>query len=377
MASELPHELQTTKIKHNLKLISRDRLIALWKCFSSDNTFNSTLNIVLKQWALIPTKDAYLYSTSSKVLPIFPLQRAFSSKPAILNAPVPITDAEAEKVFATICLPFIDTAMTSSALLPCPKLADRTAILKNLYYLSQSTSLPKLLTKEMLKVIFDYFRTIDFQSDGESLSYIKSLPIFETVDGGFCAIEGKNVFQWNFSVATAGYSQWIKCHNVTFLQPSGAWSSIGTKQLKITSIEGEKIYSQYIFKAFDSMKKDDRYLHLKHIKDHLFHSNKNDYKEYVYKRNETRQRYWRAKEFIDGLKTLCCIGEDDEPLRAVSEFCDHTLPIFTSFRRKYRFLPTFFTDEKVWFNWVSFFCRVGFETNRHKGRIFISLSFYC
>ena len=356
LASELPSELQAAKVKHSLESISKNRLTALWECFSSDDAFISCLDTLLQQWALIPTSDGHLYSTSSKVLPVYPLQQASgsenTSQAAVLLSK---SETDAEKVFAAVHMPFIDIAIVSSARLPCPELTNHVSILRNLYHLNQEMSLSKLLTKEMVAVIINFLKRIDFRDDADSLMYIKSLPVFETITGEFCTIEGKAVFPWNNSVNTAGYNKWIKYFDVIFLQPSGAWSAIGREQLKIDSIEGEQIYLQYIFKMFDSMIKADRYLHLKNIKDYLFQKNCLNSQEHIYKREDTQQDYFVAKAFVDGLKNLPCIGEDGEPLRPVRDFYDHTLPIFTIFPQRYKFLPPFFADSKVWSEWKNFF----------------------
>ena len=352
LASELPPELQASRVQDFDRYMSENRLKELWKCFSGDVAFRSKLDLVLKRWALIPTNEGHLYSISSKVLPVYPLSVASdeSEKPAI----TPAEESELYHVLSTLQMPFI--ALPLGVSLPCPHLKNRNAVLKNLYCLSQEVSLSKLLTKEIVKVIFDFAKTVDFRSDTDSLNYIKSLPLFENVNGGFSTVQGKTVFKWNTSANTAGYKKWIKHCDVIFLHCSGAWTAIGSEQLKINSITGEGIYSQYIFKFFDSLNEAERYEHLKHIRDVLFRTNKANSQEHMYKRKETRQCYFTARTFINLLEDLPCISEGDEPLRPVRDFCDHTLPIFTAFRKTYRFLPALFTGNlKVWIRWKHFF----------------------
>ena len=353
LASELPPELQASRVQDFDRYMSENQLKELWKCFSGDVAFKSKLNnIVLKLWALIPTNRGHLYSTSSKVLPVYPLSVASDGreKPAI----TPAEESELYHVLSTLQMPFI--ALPLGVSIPCPRLKDRKAVLKNLYFLNQEVSLSKLVTKEMVKVIFDFATTIDFRSDPESLNYIKSLPLFENVDGEFSTVQGKTVFKWNTSASTVGYKKWIKHCDVIFLHCSGAWTAIGSAQLAINSITGEGIYSQYIFKFFDSLNETERYEHLEHIRDVLFRTNKANSQEHMYKRKETRQCYFTARTFINLLEALPCISEGDEPLRPVRDFCDHTLPIFTTFRKTYRFLPAIFTsNSQVWSKWKHFF----------------------
>ena len=81
------------------------------------------------------------------------------------------------------------------------------------------------------------------------------------------------------------------------------------------------------------MSEDERYHHLKHIKNFLFATNKSISQQVMVNMNHAL--YFRACTFINKLETLACIGDDGETLRPVCDFCDHTCSIFKAFKRKY------------------------------------------
>ena len=352
LTAELPVQLSTSRVLGYDEHITQERLKSLWECFSKDHAFSSELDVILKQWALIPTSGGNLYSKSSKLLPVYPPNRAQGT-----DVDIPSSTETVYQVLSTLNMPFIDTSLIVGCSLSCPLISDSVEILKDLYFLSLDVEFSDLLTKEMVKVLLSHVKSIDFRNDADSLQYIKSLPLFENVDGKFSSIQGKTTYKWHYSTNTAGYSEWIKHFDVIFLHYRGDWKSIGTEQLQIASISAEKIYSQYIFRVFDSMSEKERYEHLEHIRDVLFGTNKANSKKYMSERDY--DTYSQACTFISGLERLPCIGADDEVLRPVSDFCDHTLSIFKVFKRQYRFLPDFFTKEdKVWSRWYGFFVQL-------------------
>ena len=207
---ELPLPLSNvSRVHNNFSYISKERLKALWICFRNDRAFSSQQETILKQWAVIPTDTGYLYSAASEVLPVNLLERVHGAMYQVLVA---------------LNMPFVNTGLIDGSAAPfCPHLTtNNTEILKNLYSLSQEVKFSDLLTKEYIKIIFDYFYMVDFRNHKTSLRYIRSLPLFQNVDGTFSSIEGKTTYLWHDSVSTIGYKKWIRHFNVIFLDSSGA-----------------------------------------------------------------------------------------------------------------------------------------------------------
>ena len=347
LRTELPLPLSNVSRVHNyVSYISKQRLKALWICFRKDRAFSSQQDTILEKWALIPTDTEYLYSSASDVLPVNFLEGVHDT----------IASKSLYRVLVALNMPFVNTALIDGTAPICPHLtSNNIEILKNLYSLSQEVKFSDLLTKEYIKIIFDSFHMVDFRNHKTSLQYIRSLPLFQNVDGTFSSIEGKTTYLWHDSVSTIGYEKWIRCFNVIFLDSSGAWTIIGTEQLDIRRIHAEEIYYQYIFKEFDAMSEVERYHHLKHIKSFLFATSKSNSQQVM--ANMDSALYSRACTFINKLETLACIGDDGETLRPVCDFCDHTCSIFKAFKRKYKFLPSFFTE--IWDDqWREFFVQL-------------------
>ena len=365
---ELPTELKTSRVEMYLP---KQTLKSLWECFAEDSTFASHLSNILNVWALIPAVDGHLFSYSHRFLPVFPPQEGHTCDVATLPCQ---SFQDIYAVLTSLTMPFLDLDTLSDALPECPSLEEHTKILKNLFHLGEENNLLALLDKNKVKVILHYLKSIDFRNDAASLSNVKSLPLFESIDGTFTFLRGRNVFIWHSSASTVAYSKWVQKFDVSFLHYEGVWTVLGSpEQLEIDTISAEEIYYQYIFKVFSCLDEKERYRHLEHIRNSMFARNKLNKDSSCM--DDPGEEYYRAVFFIDQLKSLCCIGEDDKPLSPVGDFCNHTVPIFSSFKneRRYRFLPEYFTsDPTVWVKWSDFFEELGLKQTVSKGE-FIEL----
>ena len=363
---ELRTELKTSRVAMFHQYLPKERLKSLWECFAKDSAFTSHLSNILNVWALIPAVDSHVFSYRHSFLPVFPPQEGHTYEVAALPSQ---SFQDIYAVLSSLTMPFLDLDTLSGASPECPSLEEHTKILKSLFYLAKENNLSALLDKNKVDVILYYLKSIDFRNDADSLSNVKSLPLFEIIDGTFTSLQGRNVFIWHSSASTVAYSKWVRTFNVSFLHYGGVWTVLGSpEQLKIDTISAEEIYYQYIFKVFFCLDERERYQHLEHIKKVMFARNKLNKDS-----SSMDQEYYRAVTFLSKLKELCCIGEDDKPLRPVGDFCDHTLKIFTSFKRRYRFLPEYFTsDPTVWKKWSGFFKELGLKQTVSKGE-FIEL----
>ena len=249
-------------------------------------------------------------------------------------------------------MPFLNIAITGYIPHSCPKISDVPAILKALFHLNQEKDLSSILGKRVKTVVL-YLRKIDFRHDEDSLKYVRSLPLFECIDGRHRAVVGKTAYVWPSDASTAGFSDWNECvPDVLFLKDSANWTRLGNLEvLGVDSITAEKLYCKYIFQNFDALSESNRYEHLTHIRDTLFPRNilyKNSTSKYDAENRRT------AKNFLTELRSLKCID-----LRPISDFCNHEVEIFTTFSKHFQFLPNFFKDS--WREWLEFFKELGLK----------------
>jgi len=128
--------------------------------------------------------------------------------------------------------------------------------------------------------------------------------------------------------------------------------------LGIQEISAEDLYINYIFPMFYLLNEDERYIHLKHIRECLFDTN--NFIRHTDSKGYSWQRKNLAQVFFNALKTLPCLGRDGEPLKCASEVCNHEKEIFTTFAEHFHFLPKSFTRNKhECTEWLKFFSAIG------------------
>ena len=347
LSSHLPRELRTTRVHLYEQYLPRKTLVNYWKCLSKDSTFSFHRSELLKQWALLPARGSTLHSYNDKLVPVIPPSQGGMDFPL----PDPIY-----QVLVDLGMPFLDISIVSGALLSCPRLSDHKAILKALFHLNQEKDFSAVLNRKRVVIVLTYLSEIDFRNDSECLRYVKSLPLFECIDGSFSSLQGKTAYVWPNDASTIAYAKWAHCHPNTIFIKTGKWTLLGSaEQLQIGTISAEEVYCNYIFGAFSNIDEQERYQHLAHIKDCMFTMSN------YYKKNKCKNDVkMRAIRFIQGLENLPCLGKDGGPLRPVKDYCNHNLDIFTTFGKHFRFVPDLFkTNEETWKEWLEFFKEIG------------------
>ena len=357
LESVLPRELQNMYLSAESETIRQVDIKGIWKCFSEDEVFKSVLNEILKVWALLLTTDNRLFrcGSSEQLLPIIPPKTentsglSLPSIPSYVSLSV-ILDLELKA-------PFLDTAVipVDCVKFLCPRFFNHKAMLKNLYYLQCAFPFTDKITVDSGCKLLSYFATIHFREDAQCCETIKYLPLFETIDGVLTPLIGRKVFVWPDNICQAGSENWLRGTDVVFLKPNAAWSKLGVaRELSVHRIAAEEAYVKFVFPNLFKSSKEQRYSHLKHIRDDMFDTN------LVTTQNPKSDVYVSACNFISGVKTLQCIGEDEQSLQPVSSFNTHKKKIFTTFPKHFQMLPKDFmgTEES---SWIAFFLKVGLQ----------------
>ena len=330
-------------------LIPIQKLQNLWLCFSLDPAFSSSLKSILHRWALILTTDNQLFSNACQLHPILPLSHNDVSNRSVFQ------------VFTKIRMPIVDTSVIVSTIgTNCPNISEYAKVLSCLFHLNKDTDLSTKLSSDDILILVRYLKSINFRTEEVSCQQIKSLPIFENVDGKFTAVSGlRVVYIWPvYCSCKSAYSKWIRGYSMVFLKKYASWSELcSPSELGIEEIATEDMYIKYIFPHFHLMSESERYEHLRYIREDLFYSNKTN----MLHRNLTVRQ--RAISFVNALQKLDCIGEDEHPLHPVSHFCDHEREIFTTFSKHFNFLPKYFTSNPPeTYHWMKFFRALGLKT---------------
>ena len=352
----LPAELKNMRVSSESKTIQNVDIRGLWKCFTDDKIFKYVLDEVLKVWALLLTKDNRLFrcGSSEQLLPFIPIEAA---TPKYYGAAVA---AVIEQVLKG---PFLDVSVVpaENVCSICPQFSDHQRILKNLLCLHREHPFTEVISVHDTEVLNSYFAEIHLKKESHCCQTLKCLPLFETVDGKLTELEGKRVYVWHTNICQEGNEKWQRGTNLMFLKRWASWKKLGvTSELGIWAITAEETYVQFVFPNFFKMSKQERYNHLKHIRDRLFKTN------LVNQKNDSA-----AYRFITGLKNLRCIGEDGHTLQSISNFYTHKKTIFQTFPEHFPTLPKDIlqTDERVW---MEFFKDLGLQ-EVVTTKVFISL----
>ena len=341
LEENLPNELEEKIVSANQTFITQERIISLWDCFSNDKMFKKCLSELLKHWALIVAQDGKLYSLHSNIVPIncdgICLNRNIIA--VLKKAGMPLLNTE---------IVVVDPG--------CPKMYDVISVLNNIYHLHKKSSLLDSLTVDDLDVIIDYLSTGITCSTNDTgiISKIKSLPLFETIDGTYTSTDTSNTLIWPDEASKVGCDKWLAGCGYIFIKLKANWrklSRIIEPCMQLNSVENH--YTLFIFPNFHKLDKDNRYEQLRHIKDYLFDKIKHG-SSALSGSNETERL--SKLQFLKELKLLKCIG-DIAPLHCVSEFCDPAYQIFEVFSWKYRFLPSEYQTE----DWLVFFRKLNLK----------------
>ena len=362
LSKTLSHSLQTTFV-HNAEEehITKSMLTELWVCFSCDETFCLHLEEILRCWALLPSTTNQLFSSTNLLLPILPPSSDSPSDSTHFTLPSLLDFSAVYQVLRHLGMPFLATDIVEHQNVVqncCPQLSDFKRVLTNLYHLHQQSDLSSTITKDNVTTLITYLQNVNFQVYQEECQSIKALPLFLPIEGNLTSVNGKAVYIWPTNACIIGYSKWVNGKNVVFLDECGVWAKLGPSNLGIEKIPEEKLYVKYIFQSFAKLSETERYQHLEHIRDSLFDSNK-----FILdssSKSITSEQKSLARQFVDALKALPCIGREGEQLMCVSRFCTHQKEIFTTFSKHFHFLPKCFTNsEKDCPNWMTFFRAIG------------------
>ena len=355
LEGNLPRELKSVVVTSALTIISRDRLRSLWKCFKEDKVFNKYITTFLSKWALLLTRDDRLFSTSSNILPV--CYYSYSSD---------YVEGKMHAVLTKLKIPFLDTSVVVAES-NCPTLAERDRILSNIYHANKETPLIKILNSSDLGVIIDYLRNkVDLRKP-QVIQQIQSLPLFENIDGSYTSILNKNAFVWPVMAFSVAYQKWLKGYDAVFIKGNGKWCQLGSaEQLSVRTITAEELYVRYIFPHFHKLNSKERYQHLEYIRNNLYFTMKQNSITQVHHRNLDQNirasiiaSRDRALSFINSLKALHCIGNEESSLHPVRDFCDHTVEIFKAFSNHFRFLPDEYRQEDQL--WLPFLRELGLK----------------
>ena len=362
LSKALPPALQATHVLTADEHMSKSMLNALWACFCNDQTFYTHLGNILKHWALLPSTNNQLFSSTNLLLPVLP-------PPSDPNSLSPKSNqfSAVYKVLDHLGMPFLatDIVVNQGAVKDyCPQLSDHKHILTNLYHLHQQRDISSVITNDKADILIAYLQNINFQlpvCPEEYRRSVKALPLFLTTEGSLTSVTGKTVFIWPTSACKAGYSKWATVRNVEFLDKAGAWAKLGPSNLGIEEMPEEDLFIKYIFPAFTQLSETERFQHLKHIRDSLFMTNK------LRMDSGFMIDCTLATQFIGALKDLPCIGQEGSRLRCVSEFSTHEKEIFRAFSEHFQFLPECFTRDKSEYpKWMEFFCAIGLRQTINK-----------
>ena len=345
----VPRDMVTNAVVNEASsVIDKQQLFKYWDVFKKDKLLKSYLPCILKDIAMLLSLDDRLFTTRSEIVPMY-----------LPSGKISKEEKYAIEVFKKLNLPFLDDSVVIVQV-DCPHLAkDADRVLKNVVKVDETTPLTSLLQKDDIHHLIDYFAK--YLSIMQNLHYIQSLPLFEDVTGEFQSIQANTAYLWPKSCSN-GYNSWIAGYNTAFLKSDAHWTCLGSpQQLSVTVISQEQLYNQFIFKHphFSLMCEQDRYAHLKYIRDILFSGIQSYTQKQTPNRMSDHERHkiYEAQRFYSNLVSLHCIGATNAVLLPISSFCDHTQDIFCVFPDDFKTLPECLKKKE----WLIFFKKLNLK----------------
>ena len=341
------HEHQTVSRACD-DIIPKHRLKELWECLTKDKVISSYCSEVLSHCCLLLTTDNRLFSLHNDLLP--------SYKPELPGR---------EYIFAimrALQMPIVDTSVIPHNTLPnLPSLHDHDKMLRNFHFINQKYPLAavfKSITSHY-DTLIDYFSDKAKPSDEEWRRQIVSLPFFSNVVGTYVAITGKTAFICPPRSCMAGYEDWVG--DSVFIKETGSWTKLGSSsQFEMKQITAVEVYLKFIFPNFSQLSEDDRYEHLKFVKNSLYDMCKNE-SQLSFRSGmseEDQCSIQNAKTFIKSLKRLKCVPSVFGNLLPVSSYFDHEVELFCVFNDDFPKLPSKMQAEE----WRDFCEGLGLQT---------------
>ena len=326
----------------NYCIITKEKLMGLWLCLCYDPIISQHRQYIVKNWAIIPSVSGKLYSASSPVLPLLrPTNSIYMSvfhELAYLNVPLFDSTDFADCLARDYCVDVSNVSIVLAMLF---------------HHHAKEKVLINLKTpQKIIQCLFQYFSRINFAHDSDSLDYIQSLPLFETVNGDITSLKKKQIFCWPVEACEAGYSKWVSSENVVFLPVNGDWRILCNYNIEVLGgqyLTERELYIRFIFPVFQILTSDERMEHLRHIKDTLFSD--------LQYESQLKKAIRRAPaiNFLEKLKKLPCLETSHGNLQAIKDFSDHNMPIFATFPQHFLFVP----EEYQKIEWLEFLKALG------------------
>ena len=344
--SNYPQDLHQLDVVNNTN-IDIEVLKQLWECFHYDPVFSFHKNDIVNSWAIIPSCCGKLYRSSSKILPIV--------SPKLTKHQI---YQDAFEVITSLGVPKLNPDFEEYASNYCIEVTDCVGILSVLYHLhiQENVLCNSTNPTQTISTLFKYFSRINyFGFNHESLTYIKSLPLFETVNNDkLTSIVGKSLYLWPLDFCMSGIEKWAPPTQIIFLERNGRWKQLCNFQtLGVKALNEREIYTMIIFPKFCELTAKERKEHLQYIRDNMYHDVSLDM-QYTYDWYR-RDSAVSASKYLSELKCLLCIESKDGVLQRASFFSNYKIPIFKSFSHHFHFLPKDFNDDK----WIDFLCFIG------------------
>ena len=355
LSATLPDVLLQCCVGDFEKIIGVADLKAYWKCFCTDLVFLRCLPDIIQRWALLLSTTDQLFSGKSELLPIIDNSNNHQNVVTVLKSiGVPLLQpwvcAEYLRVQGLKCCP---TISNPSEIVICLQIFHKE---KNISFSSNDTP--------HLDILIEYFSKINFKTEKQSKEALKSLPLFQTIDGDLVGIKNQAAYLFPTNTCLSGHEKWFVRSDATFLDRKGLWYKyLSPSDIDIKEIRPEEIYCQYIFPRFHLLSENERYEQLKYIRDATF---KECNFQVTCTLNLNPALSAAANTFLRDLKTLRCLGVGTAPLQSICEHCDHTMEIFTLFKESFCFLPEKYRDENGRYDWLQFFRNNGLQTSINK-----------
>ena len=334
--------LQNSEVVNYKSVLNDKTLNELWICITKDQIFKNHQAQLVKSWALIPSCNQTLYSATSPIRP--------------LVTPSDVNEVHFKKIFEKLIslgIPVLNTEISKEIEKYCLQLTNHDQVLAMLFHVHTEKCILDNLSdpNTTIQILFSYFGRISFRHDQRSLYYIKSLPIFDTINGHLTSICGKNIYLWPDEFCKAGYDKWAPIDKIVFLHPLGPWTTLCSDIASLGGHELDKknIYADIIFPKFHLFVAKEREDHLRYIKDNM-------YQHLMYESQCGNQKKRDdANTFLSRLQALNCLESKNRNLFPIKKFSDHTLPIFTTFSNYFEFVP----EEYKKHEWLEFLRGLG------------------
>ena len=357
LSDTLPSEMCQCRVENFKEIIDVPDLQSYWKCFCSDPVFLHCLPEIIQRWALLPSSTDQLFSGKSELLPI--IDPNANDQDCNKNVVSTLHSMQMPFLLPWACVKYLRANNVTC----CPLITNPSAVILclQIFHKERCVSFSTDNTGP-LKCLLEYFSKINFKSEQSSKDAIKSLPLFQTIDGTLVNVNDKATFLFPTNICLSGHGKWFVKNDVVFLDEKGLWKTyLSPSDIEVKYIRPEKIYCQYIFPKFHLLSEDERYEQLMHIRNVTFEQCSFQVTQMLCADPDDIKA---AKDFLHDLKALQCLGEGDVSLKAINEHCDHTLNIFSLFKEFFCFLPEKYRD-KIGSSddWLVFFHKNGLQVD--------------